>query len=80
VTSAAFIGTSEQIVATSGDGTVRLHRASSDNEFQVCAGSQSYQYAACATPDGQTILAGGADGVLRWWTNQGRDLKKALAP
>jgi WD40 repeat protein len=80
VTSAAFIGTSEQIVATSGDGTVRLHRASSENEFQVFAGSKGYQYAACATPDGQTILAGGADGVLRWWNNQGRELKKSFEP
>jgi WD40 repeat protein len=80
VTAATFIGTSEQIVATSGDGTVRLHRASSENEFQVFAGSKSYQYAVAATPDGQTILAGGADGILRWWNNQGRDLKKSLEP
>lgn len=33
VTSAAFIGPSEQILACSGDGTVRLHRSSSENDI-----------------------------------------------
>lgn len=80
VTSVSFIGASEQILATCGDGTVRLHRTSSDGEFLVYTGAKGYQYAAAATPDGQTIIAGGNDGILRVWSGQERSPKQTLAP
>jgi WD40 repeat protein len=80
VTAALFLGDSEQILAASGDGTVRLHRITVDNDILTFAGSQGYQYAAAATPDGQTLLVGGADGVLRRWSGQNRELSQSFEP
>jgi WD40 repeat protein len=78
VTAASFVGESDLIVAASGDGTVRLQRASSENDVFTFADSKGYQYAVAATPDGQTVLAGGSDGVLRRWSVFERGIKHAF--
>ncbi len=78
VTSATFIGPSEQIFACSGDGTVRLHRSSSENDILTFAGAKGYQYSVAASPDGQVLVAGGSDGTLRIWSGQNRDPKLTL--
>jgi WD40 repeat protein len=78
VTAVAFIGTSEQILAASGDGTVRLHRISSENDIVVFAGAKDYQYAVAATPDGRTVLSGGSDGALRLWSGQETQVKRTF--
>jgi WD40 repeat protein len=78
VTSVAFIGDSEQILACSGDGTVRLHRTSSENDILTFAGAKGYQYSASVTPDGRTILAGGSDGTLRLWSGQVPQVKQSF--
>jgi WD40 repeat protein len=80
VTAVSFVGSSEQVLAACGDGTIRLHRTSSDNEIVVYSGAQGYQYAAAATPDGQTLIAGGSDGILRVWSGQERAPKQTFAP
>ncbi|MCE9526834.1 MAG: hypothetical protein K8R36_12355, partial [Planctomycetales bacterium] len=80
VTSATFIGSSEQILACSGDGTVRLHRSSSENDVLTYAGSKGYQYSVAASSDGQTLVVGGSDGVLRIWSGQNREPKRLLLP
>jgi WD40 repeat protein len=80
VTAALFIGESDQILAASGDGTVRLHRITVDNDILTFAGSKGYQYAAAATPDGQTLIVGGADGILRRWSGHTRELKQSFEP
>jgi hypothetical protein len=76
----AFVGGSEQYVAACGDGTIRLHRTTSDNDILIYGGAKDFQYAVAATPDGQTILAGGADGILRRWSGQDRAVKNSFAP
>ena len=80
VTGVSFIGESEEIVAVSGDGTVRLHRASSDHEIMTFAGSKGYQYAAAATPDGRAVIASDSDGTLRVWTGHQPQPKFSLSP
>jgi WD40 repeat protein len=80
VTAVAFIGDSEQILAASGDGTVRLHRTTSDNDLLVFTGSAGYPYCVAATPDARTLLSGGSDGVLRVWSGMDRGLKQSFEP
>ncbi len=80
VTSVSFIGESEELIATSGDGIVRLFRSTSDNEVMAFAGSKGYQFSAVATPDGRTILASGSDGILRIWTGHTPQLKQSFTP
>lgn len=80
VTGVSFIGDSEEIVAVSGDGTVRLQRASSDQEIMTFAGSKGYQFGMAATPDGKSVIAGGSDGTLRVWTGHQPQPKLSLSP
>lgn len=78
VTAVAFVGDSEQILAASGDGTVRLHRTSSDNDILTFADSAGYIYSAAVSDDGRTVVAGGSDGVLRLWSGHERSMKAAF--
>lgn len=80
VTSVSFIGDSEEILAASGDGTVRLHRTNSENDIMTLTGSKVYQFSVAVTPDGQTMIAGGGDGVLRIWTGHEQRPKHTIAP
>jgi WD40 repeat protein len=80
VTSATFIGDSEEILAVSGDGTVRLQRAASDHEIMTFAGSAGYQHAAAATPDGKAVIATDSQGVLRVWSGHQPQPKLLLSP
>ncbi|MBI5759273.1 MAG: hypothetical protein HZA46_12215, partial [Planctomycetales bacterium] len=68
ITAVTFIGDSEQILAASGDGTVRLHRTTSDNDILTFTGSKGYQHSVAATPDGRSVIATGSDGTLRVWS------------
>lgn len=80
ITAVTFIGESEQILAASGDGTVRLHRTPSENDILTFAGVKGYQHAVAATPDGQTIIATGSDGTVRIWSGHEREPKRVLSP
>jgi WD40 repeat protein len=80
ISSLTFVGASEQLLAASGDGTVRLHRTTSENDILTFGGSQGYQNCVAATPDGQMLVAGGADGKLRIWSRHERDVKATIEP
>lgn len=80
VTAAAFVGDSEQILAASGDGTVRLHRTTSENDILTFSGSKGYQFSVAATPDGKSVIASGSDGTLRIWSGHEREPKQVISP
>lgn len=80
VTAATFIGDSEQILAASGDGTVRLHRSTSENDILTFADSKGYQFSVAATPDGKSVVASGSDGTLRIWTGYELQPKQTHSP
>ncbi len=75
VTAVRFVGNSEQILASSGDGTARLHRTSSTDDLLTFNGSSGYLYSAAVSSDGRFVLAGGADGNLWMWSGQNRNLQ-----
>ena len=74
VTSLNFVGMSEEILSSSGDKRVFLHKASNGGAVREFKGNPDYVYRVASTPDGSLIVAGGEDGVLRVWN--GRDAKE----
>ena len=61
----SYGGDIKQLLAASGDGTVRLHRTTSDNDILTFTGSDSYQHSVAATPDGRFVIACGSARALR---------------
>ena len=80
ITGIAFIGNSEQILAASGDGTVRIHRTTSENDILTFKESTGYQHSVAATPDGRTNVAAGSDGVVRIWSGHEQAPRRTLSP
>jgi WD40 repeat protein len=80
VTSISFVGTSEIMLAASGDRTVRLHFTTSALYVRNFDGQSAFLYSAVATPDGKVIVAGGHDGVLRLWNGDNMYLIQQFPP
>ena len=74
VTSLNFVGMTEEILSSSGDKRVFLHKASNGGAVREFKGNPDYVYRVASTPDGALVVAGGEDGVLRVWN--GRDAKE----
>ncbi|HEV7402178.1 MAG TPA: hypothetical protein VGO11_04595, partial [Chthoniobacteraceae bacterium] len=66
VTSVRFVGLGNELLTTSGDTKVRLLKedGSTARDF---GGSKGFILAAAVTPDGQVVLGGGQDSILRIW-------------
>jgi WD40 repeat protein len=77
VTSARFVGYGGEILTASGDTKVRLLKedGSTARDF---GGSKGFIFSTAITPDGQFILGGGQDSVLRIWNTASG--KKRLQP
>ena len=70
----------DQFVASGGDARVRLINAANGNNQREFSGASEYMYAVAASADGKTIVAGGLDGVLRIWSDDGKELVKFASP
>ena len=80
VTSVSFIGLSNQALLTSGDGQIQIVD-DQGKKIRSMSGSTDYVYAAAATADGSTIVAGGLDGTLRIWNGaDGKLVNEFQAP
>ena len=79
VTAVAFVGVTDQVAATSGDNQVRLVKENGEKvrAFDGCA---DFMNAVAVTPDGEAIVAGGQDGVLRVWNGKDGKAIASLAP
>jgi WD40 repeat protein len=66
VTGVAYVGVTDQMVATSGDNQVRLLKESGE-KVRSFEGPADFMNTAAATPDGRVIAAGGQDGRLLLW-------------
>lgn len=61
------MGSSDEILTSSGDKQVRLHRAENGGTVRSFADATDFMFSAAASDDGKTIVAGGQDSVLRVW-------------
>ncbi|MDA7881288.1 hypothetical protein N9A94_03200 [Akkermansiaceae bacterium] len=73
VTSIDFLGTSNNLLIAAGDTTVKAAN-------QNLGGITGFVYTATASPDGQLIVAGGEDGILRIWQAKDRKLLFSFPP
>jgi WD40 repeat protein len=67
VTAARFVGDGDTVVACSGDAKVKTFKDSGAEEKSL-AGAADFMYAAAASGDGKTVVAGGQDGIVRVWS------------
>lgn len=73
VTSAEFVGDTDQVLCTSGDGKVKLVKDTA-TDVRSFSGAAGFVYASAAAPDASVVAAGGQDGVLRLWNAKGDSL------
>ncbi len=73
ITSIRYVGQADTLLTTSGDPSVRVND-------RTLEGVDDFVYAADATPDGQTIIAGGQDSILRVWLAADGKLVHSFAP
>jgi WD40 repeat protein len=80
VTAVTFVGDTDTVVAVSGDARVRLVNCSNGGIARDYQGAAAYMYSAAVSADGKAILAGGLDGVLRIWNDQGQPVIQFAPP
>lgn len=79
VTSVAFVGVTDQFLAASGDGQVRLLKENGE-KVRGFEGAGDFVNGVAATPDGRYVIAGGHDSVLRVWNGNDGKLVGSLGP
>lgn len=72
VTSLCFIELTDEIVTASGDNTVRRKRTSNGGEVRSFGGFSDFVYSVAASADGIRLAAGGQDGIVRVWLDNGQ--------
>jgi WD40 repeat protein len=81
VTSLAFVGATPQVLASSGDKTVRLVNTDNGKMDKSYAGSKDFMYSAASSADGRLAISGGQDSTLFiWLVSDGQLLKSFAAP
>lgn len=73
ISSVAFVADTDTLLTASGDKTVKLANA------PLPEAGDTFQHTAAVSPDGQWIIAGGQDSVLRLWDGKAKKLVKAFA-
>lgn len=66
VTSVNFVGDTDQVLVTAGDGKVKIVKPDG-GDARAFAGTTGVIHCAAVTPDGKVVVAGGQDGVVRVW-------------
>jgi WD40 repeat protein len=72
-TSVRYVGDTDTVIACSGDAKVKLYK-DTGAETKSFSGAADFMYAAAASSDGKTIVAGGQDGIVRVWSADGKSV------
>ncbi len=67
VTSVQFLDASSEALVSTGEAQLRLIRDDGNNNMRTFEGAAGFLSSAAATPDGQRIIAGNQEGLLRVW-------------
>lgn len=78
VTAISFISGADMAVACSGDQQVRAVKENGEN-IRTYTGATDYLHSMAITPDGQLVIAGGQDSVLRVWNGTNTQTSIAFA-
>lgn len=79
VTAIHYLGATDQMATSAGDPQVRLIRTEG-TEVKKLTGASSFLHSLCATQNGERILAGDQQGILRLWdSSTGKELAIFLA-
>ncbi|MCH7666859.1 MAG: HemK family protein methyltransferase [Acidobacteria bacterium] len=79
VTSLAFVGVTEKVVASSGDKTVRLVNTDNGKMERTYSGSNDFMYSTAISADGRIAISGGQDSTLFVWLVEGGQLLRSFA-
>jgi len=66
VTSITFVGDTDQIMASCGDGRVRITKSDGAAVREWSAGA-NFVLCAAASEDGSIVVSGGQDGIFKVW-------------
>jgi WD40 repeat protein len=81
VTSIEFVGTTQKVLVTSGDKTVRLVNTDNGAMERTYAGPNDFMYSSAASADGRLTAAGGQESVLFvWLVDNGQLIRSFSAP
>jgi WD40 repeat protein len=67
-----FVSTSDNVIVAGGDTNVLMRNAANGGNVRNYGGSSDFVYSVDASDDGKTIVAGGQDGVMRIWQENGQ--------
>ena len=73
VTSLAYVGLGNDLLACSGDKTIRIN----NRKF---AAASDFLHACAVSIDGQTVVAGGQGGILRVWNAKDGKIRDSFEP
>jgi len=79
ITSISFIGATDQTLASSGDDQVRT-LSDTGEKIRSFEGGTNFINSASITPDGQIVIAGGHDSILRVWNGTNAEVIATFAP
>jgi WD40 repeat protein len=81
VTSLGFVAGTPQVLASSGDKTVRLVNVDNGQTLRSYSGPTDFVYSTATSADGRLAVGGGQDSVLYvWLVADGQLLKSLPAP
>ena len=80
VTSVRFVGLGGEMLTASGDTKVRLLKEDGGT-LRDFGGSKGFIFSTAITPDGQLVLGGGQDSILRIWNGPtGKSSSASIRP
>src|SRR4029079_11106116 len=80
VTQLFFVGKTPQFLTVSGDMSVRMWNADNGGNVRQVTGATDYLYAVSASTDGDVVVSGCQDGIVRIYNGKNAQLIKSALP